>query len=92
MQSRDRLRKNVFVGPRRTSVSLEIQVRDAMDDVGNCEKVTLDEICSDINRRRFSSSCNPPGECSCSFITVTRLRFCSANGGRAQLASRNVAK
>ena len=56
MQSRDRLRKNVFVGPRRTSVSLEIQVWDALDDVCFREEVTLDEICSDINRRRLSSS------------------------------------
>ena len=53
-QSRDRLRKNVFVGPRRTSVSLEIQVWDALDDVCCREEVTLDEICSDINRRRLS--------------------------------------
>ena len=56
MQSCDRLRKNVFVGPRRTSVSLEIQVWDALDDVCFREEVTLDEICSDINRRRLSSS------------------------------------
>ena len=56
MQSRDRSRKNVFVGPRRTSVSLEIQVWDALDDVCFREEVTLDEICSDINRRRLSSS------------------------------------
>ena len=56
MQSRNHLRKNVFVGPRRTSVSLEIQVWDALDDVCFREEVTLDEICSDINRRRLSSS------------------------------------
>ena len=56
MQSRNRLRKNVFVGPRRTSVSLEIQVWDALDDVCFREEVTLDEICSDINRRRLISS------------------------------------
>ena len=56
MQSRDRLRKNVFVGPRRTSVSLEIQVWDALDDVCYREEVTIDEICSDLNRRRLSSS------------------------------------
>ena len=56
MQSRDRLRKDVFVGPCRASVSLEIQVRDALHDVCFREEVTLDEICSDINRRRLSSS------------------------------------
>ena len=48
--------QNVFVGPRRTSVSLEIQVWDALDDVCYREEVTIDEICNDLNRRRLSSS------------------------------------
>ena len=92
MQSRDLLRKNVFVGPRRTSVSLEIQVWDALDDVCFCEEVTLDEFAVTSIAVALVPECHPPCVCSCSFITVTWLRFCSANGGRGHRASRNVGK
>ena len=69
MQSRDRLRKNVFVGPRRASVSLEIQVWDALDGVCFRLEVTLDEICSDINRRCLGSSMS-------SSLRIFRLIYC----------------
>ena len=56
MQSRERLRKNIFVGPRRTSVSLEILVWEALVDVCLREELTLDEICTEVENRRLSSS------------------------------------
>lgn len=55
-QSLDRLRKNVFIGKHRTSISLEAQVWDALEDVCGREEMNLDSVCTAINDRRLSSS------------------------------------
>ena len=55
-QSLDRLRKNVFIGKHRTSISLETQVWDALEDVYGREEMNLDSVCTATNDRRLRPS------------------------------------
>lgn len=54
--SRNRQRRNVTLGSRRTSVSLEEQVWDGLTEVCRREEVGLDELCTAVERRRVESS------------------------------------
>jgi len=56
VRSLDRSRRNVFIGDRRTSVSLEILVWESLVDVCRREEISLDEICTEVEDRRVSSS------------------------------------
>ncbi|MEC8564338.1 MAG: ribbon-helix-helix domain-containing protein [Pseudomonadota bacterium] len=56
VRSLDRSRRNIFIGDRRTSVSLEILVWEALVDVCRREEISLDEICTEVENRRLSSS------------------------------------
>lgn len=56
IRSLDRSRRNVFIGDRRTSVSLEILVWESLVDVCRREEISLDEICTEVEDRRVSSS------------------------------------
>lgn len=56
IQSLDRVRKNVVIGHHRTSVSLETQVWESLDDVCLREDMSLDQVCTAVNERRLSSS------------------------------------
>ncbi|MCR9077307.1 MAG: ribbon-helix-helix domain-containing protein [bacterium] len=55
-KSRNRQRRNVTLGNRRTSVSLEEQVWDGLVDVCRREEVGLDELCTRVETRRVGSS------------------------------------
>lgn len=54
--SRNRQRRNVTLGSRRTSVSLEEQVWDGLTEVCRREEVGLDQLCTAVERRRVESS------------------------------------
>ena len=54
--SRNRQRRNVTLGSRRTSVSLEEQVWDGLTDICRREEVGLDELCTAVEIRRVDSS------------------------------------
>ena len=54
--SRNRQRRNVTLGSRRTSVSLEEQVWDGLTEVCRREEVGLDELCTAVETRRVDSS------------------------------------
>ncbi|MCR9071557.1 MAG: ribbon-helix-helix domain-containing protein [Alphaproteobacteria bacterium] len=54
--SRNRQRRNVTLGSRRTSVSLEEQVWDGLTEVCRREEVGLDELCTAVEQRRVESS------------------------------------
>lgn len=54
--SRNRQRRNVTLGSRRTSVSLEEQVWDGLIEVCRREEVGLDELCTSVEARRVESS------------------------------------
>ena len=56
VRSLDRSRRNVFIGDRRTSVSLEILVWESLVDVCRREEISLDGICTEVEDRRVSSS------------------------------------
>lgn len=55
-QSRDRIRKNIVIEDRRTSVSLEEQVWDGLIDICRREEISIDELCTLVARRRIGSS------------------------------------
>ena len=52
----DRQRKNIMIGPRRTSVSLEDRVWDVLVDICRREELSIDELCTRVNERRLASS------------------------------------
>lgn len=52
----DRQRKNIMIGPRRTSVSLEDRVWDGLVDICRREELSIDELCTRVNERRLASS------------------------------------
>ncbi|MBT5267651.1 MAG: ribbon-helix-helix domain-containing protein [Rhodospirillaceae bacterium] len=54
--SSDRLRKNITIGERRTSVSLERQVWDGLIDICRREEFSVDDLCTDIEKFRRESS------------------------------------
>lgn len=54
--SRNRQRRNVTLGSRRTSVSLEEQVWDGLTEICRREEVGLDELCTSVEVRRVDSS------------------------------------
>nr|WP_169400833.1 MULTISPECIES: ribbon-helix-helix domain-containing protein [Thalassobaculum] len=54
--SRNRQRRNVTLGSRRTSVSLEEQVWDGLTEICRREEVGLDELCTAVEIRRVDSS------------------------------------
>jgi len=55
-KSRNRLRKNIMLGTRRTSVSLEDQVWDGLTEICRREEVSVDELCTEVEGRRVGSS------------------------------------
>ena len=55
-KSRNRQRRNVTLGSRRTSVSLEDQVWDGLTDICRREEIGLDQLCTAVDRRRVESS------------------------------------
>ena len=55
-KSQNRKRKNVMLGDRRTSVSLEDQVWDGLTDVCRREEISIDELCTKVERLRVGSS------------------------------------
>jgi predicted DNA-binding ribbon-helix-helix protein len=52
----DRQRKNIMIGPRRTSVSLEDRVWDGLVDICRREELSIDDLCTRVNDRRLASS------------------------------------
>ena len=52
----DRQRKNIMIGPRRTSVSLEDRVWDGLVDICRREELSIDDLCTRVNERRLASS------------------------------------
>ncbi|MCR9176553.1 MAG: ribbon-helix-helix domain-containing protein [Alphaproteobacteria bacterium] len=55
-KSQNRQRKNVMLGNRRTSVSLEDQVWDGLTEVCRREEISVDELCTKVERLRVGSS------------------------------------
>lgn len=55
-KSRNRQRRNVTLGNRRTSVSLEEQVWSGLVDICRREEVGLDDLCTLVEARRVGSS------------------------------------
>lgn len=51
-----RLRRNVTIGGRRTSVSLEHHVWEGLLDVCRRESIGIDALCTEVDRRRVRSS------------------------------------
>ena len=54
--SRNRQRRNVTLGSRRTSVSLEDQVWEGLTEICRREEIGLDELCTAVEIRRVDSS------------------------------------
>lgn len=54
--SRNRQRRNVTLGSRRTSVSLEQQVWNGLTEICRREEIGLDELCTAVEARRVDSS------------------------------------
>jgi len=54
--SPNRQRRNVTLGSRRTSVSLEEQVWDGLTEICRREEIGLDELCTSVEARRVDSS------------------------------------
>lgn len=52
----NRLRKNVYLGNRRTSVSLEHQVWDGLIEICRREQISLDALCTAVDDLRVASS------------------------------------
>lgn len=52
----DRIRKNITIGNRRTSVSLEEQVWEGLTDICRREGLTIDGLCTAVDARRKESS------------------------------------
>lgn len=52
----DRQRKNIMIGPRRTSVSLEDRVWDGLVDICRREELSIDDLCTQVNDKRAASS------------------------------------
>ena len=52
----DRIRKNVTIGHRRTSVSLEAQVWNGLSDICKRESIGMDGLCTMVAERRQESS------------------------------------
>ncbi|UUX51664.1 ribbon-helix-helix domain-containing protein [Nisaea acidiphila] len=52
----DRIRKNVTIGNRRTSVSLEAQVWNGLSDICQREDIGIDALCTSVAERRKESS------------------------------------
>lgn len=52
----DRIRKNVTIGQRRTSVSLEAQVWNSLSEVCTRESITIDQLCTKVAEKRQESS------------------------------------
>ncbi|MEQ8332161.1 ribbon-helix-helix domain-containing protein [Nisaea sp.] len=52
----DRIRKNVTIGHRRTSVSLEAQVWNGLSDICKRESIGIDALCTMVADRRQESS------------------------------------
>lgn len=55
-KSRNRLRKNVTLGQRRTSVSLEEQVWNGLVEICRREDIGIDELCTEVEKLRVGSS------------------------------------
>lgn len=55
-KNRHRLRRNVTIGERRTSVSLEGHVWLGLSDVCQREAIDIDALCTEVDRRRVRSS------------------------------------
>jgi predicted DNA-binding ribbon-helix-helix protein len=55
-KSQNRQRKNVMLGERRTSVSLEDQVWDGLTEVCRREEISIDELCTRVEGLRIGSS------------------------------------
>lgn len=55
-RSRNRHRKNVTLGQRRTSISLEEQVWSGLADICRREDTTMDRLCGAVEQRRVGSS------------------------------------
>ena len=51
-----RLKRNVRVGGRRTTIVLEAYVWDSIDSMLDCEGVSLDTFCADVDDTRLKSS------------------------------------
>jgi predicted DNA-binding ribbon-helix-helix protein len=52
----DRHRKNIVIGDRRTSVSLEEQVWGGLIDICRREELSIDDLCTRVNAVRIDSS------------------------------------
>lgn len=48
--------RNVFVNGRRTSMRLELEMWDALEEIGAREKLTIHELCSRVDAARGESS------------------------------------
>jgi len=55
-KTRHRLRRNVTIGERRTSVSLEGHVWVGLSDICQREAIGIDVLCTEVDRRRLRSS------------------------------------
>ena len=52
----DRIRKNISIDDRRTSISLEAQIWNALSDICKRESVGIDKLCTMVAERRQESS------------------------------------
>lgn len=52
----DRIRKNIMLDNRRTSISLEAAVWEGLVEICRREELSVDELCSEVARRCIASS------------------------------------
>ncbi len=55
-EAQSRQRRNITLGERRTSVSLETQIWNGLNDICRRESLSVDELCRAVEARRVSSS------------------------------------
>ncbi len=69
--------KNVTINGRRTSLRLEEELWEALNDVCRCESLTIHELCSLIDSRRHGSSRTS----SVRTFIIAYFRIAASNGG-----------
>lgn len=74
----DRQRKNIVIGSRRTSISLERRVWDGLVEVCRREERSIDELCTLVNDRRVVSSMSS----SLRVFLLTYFRIVAENAER----------
>lgn len=72
-------RKNVTIGGHRTSLCLELEIWDALDEIGRREGLTLHQLCSLIDERRPG----PNRSSAVRAFTVAYFRTAATDAGHA---------